>query len=72
MKLTVDRVEGNIVVCENEKREIVEVDIYEFINIPKDGDIVKVNENGMYEILEEETENRKEEIQKRFSSLFKK
>ena len=72
MKLTVDRVEGNIVVCENEKREIVEVDIYEFIDIPKDGDIVKVNEHGMYEILEEETENRKEDIQKRFSSLFKK
>lgn len=72
MKLTVDRIEGNVVVCENEKREILEIDIYEFLDIPKDGDVVCANSNGMYEVLKEETENRKADIEKRFSSLFKK
>lgn len=71
MKLTVDRIEENIVICENEDREIVEIKIDEFINIPKSGDIIKKNSEGIYEILVEETENKKEEIQERFSKLFK-
>lgn len=71
MKLTVDRIEENIVICENEDREIVEIKIDEFINIPKSGDIIKKNSEGIYEILVEETENKKDEIQNRFSKLFK-
>lgn len=71
MKLTVDRIEENIVVCENEEREIIEIKIDEFIEIPKSGDVVKRNSEGRYEILVEETENKKEEIQNRFSKLFK-
>ena len=72
MKLTVDRVEGNIVVCENENREMVEIDVSEFEGLPKSGDIVETNDKGKYEILSEETEIRKENITKRFLNLFKK
>ena len=72
MKLTVDRIEDNIIVCETEEREIIEVDISKFENTPKAGDIVEINETGKYETLEKETEIRTEEIQKRFTSLFKK
>ena len=72
MKLTVDRVEGNIVVCENEEREMVEINVSEFCGSPKSGDIVETNDEGKYEILSEETEIRKENITKRFLNLFKK
>lgn len=71
MKCIVDRIEENIVVCENEDREMFEVDISKFVEIPKAGDIVKENDAGMYEVLKEETEKRKEEIGQLFSSLFK-
>ena len=71
MKLIVDRIEENIVVCETEEREMIEIDVSNFLEIPKDGDIVKLNDDGMYEILKDETEDRKEEIEDLFSSLFK-
>ena len=71
MKLIVDRIEENIVVCENENQEMIEIDVSNFLEIPKDGDIVKLNDDGMYEILKDETEDRKEEIEDLFSSLFK-
>lgn len=72
MKLTVDRLEENIVVCENEKGEMVEIELKKFMFSPKDGDIVFENDEGMYMILEEETKNEREEISKRFMNLFKK
>lgn len=72
MKLTVDRIEENIVVCENEKGEIVEIEIKKFMVSPKDGDIVCENDEGMYMILEEETKKEREEISERFMNLFKK
>ena len=72
MKLIVDRVEGNIVVCENETKEMVEIDVSEFEGLPNSGDIVETNDEGKYEILSEETKIRKENITKRFLNLFKK
>ena len=71
MKLIVDRIEENIVICETEERQMIEIDISSFLEVPKDGDVVKMNYDGMYEILKDETENREKEIQDLFSSLFK-
>lgn len=72
MKLTVDRIEENIIVCETEEKEMIEVEASKFNAIPKAGDIVELNDEGMYETLKEETEVRTEEIRERFTSLFKK
>ena len=72
MKLTVDRIEENIIVCETEEKEMIEVEASKFNSIPKAGDIVELNDEGMYETLKEETEVRTEEIRERFTSLFKK
>lgn len=72
MKLTVDRIEENKVVCENGNGEMVEIELKKFVTMPKDGDIVCENDEGMYIILEEETKKEKEEISERFMNLFKK
>lgn len=71
MKLTVDRIEENVAVCQTEDGEIVEIEITKFIALPKDGDIVCETDEGMYKILEEETKKEKDEISERFLNLFK-
>ena len=72
MKLTVDRVEENIVVCQTQEGEIIDIEITKFITLPKDGDIVEETEEGMYKVLVEETQKEKKEISERFLNLFKK
>lgn len=72
MKLIVDRIEENKVVCENENGGMVEIEFKNFVTMPKDGDMVCENDEGMYIILEEETKKEKEEISERFMNLFKK
>ncbi len=72
MKLIVDRIEENKVVCENENGGMVEIEFKKFVTMPKDGDMVCENDEGMYIILEEETKKEKEEISERFMNLFKK
>ena len=72
MKLTVDRVEENIVVCQTQEGEIIDIEITRFITLPKDGDIVEETEEGLYKVLVEETKKEKEEISERFLNLFKK
>lgn len=72
MKLTVDRIEEFIVICENDNREMLEIRVDQFVKIPKEGDIVYLNDDGKYDVLKEETDKREEEIKKRFSRLFNK
>ncbi len=71
MKFIVDRIEGDIVVCENEIGDMVDVSISEFKEIPVDGDIVFINSSNIYEIDKEETRKKKMGIQERFKKLFK-
>ena len=72
MKLTVDRIAENVVVCQTQDGEIMEIEIAKFITLPKDGDIVEETEDGMYKVLVEETQKEKDEISERFLNLFKK
>ena len=72
MKLTVDRIEENVVVCQTQDGEIMEIEIAKFITLPKDGDSVEETEDGMYKVLVEETQKEKDEISERFLNLFKK
>lgn len=72
MKLTVDRIEENVAVCQTQDGEIMEIEIAKFITLPKDGDIVEETEDGRYKVLAEETQKEKDEISERFLNLFKK
>lgn len=72
MKLTVDRIEENVAVCQTQDGEIMEIEIAKFITLPKDGDVVEETEDGRYKVLAEETQKEKDEISERFLNLFKK
>ena len=62
MKYIIDRIENNIVICENQETKKMEnFDKSMFPEQIKDGDVV-IRENDTFRIDEEETENRKEFI----------
>ena len=69
--MIIDRIEGNIVICEDENRQTVELPLDVFVQPIQDGDIVIKNEEDLYEVDKEETEKRKKNIEKRFNDLFK-
>lgn len=69
--MIIDRIENQIVVCEDENGQTIELPIDIFVKPIQDGDVVIKNQEGLYEINEEETEKRKENIEDRFNSLFK-
>ena len=62
MKYIVDRIEENIVICENqETKKIEEFEKINFSEEIKDGDVV-ILENNKFKIDRKETDKRKEEI----------
>ena len=72
MKLTVDKIENNIVVCEKETREMINLKMSDFNYIPKESDIVFLDSNGKYSFDKTSTEDKKISISERFNKLFKK
>ena len=63
MKYIIDRIENNIVICENQETKKMEnFDKSMFPEQIKDCDVV-IRENDTFRIDEEETENRKEYIE---------
>ena len=60
--MIIDRIEGNIVICEDENRQTVELPLDVFVQPIQDGDIVIKNEEDLYEVDKEETEKRKKNI----------
>ncbi|MCH1983219.1 DUF3006 domain-containing protein [Ruminococcus sp. OA3] len=71
MKLIVDRREKELVICENEKKEMLQIPVSAFSSAPKDGDVV-LYENGFARILAGETHNRKKKADALFERLLKK
>ena len=59
-RLIVDRIEENIIVCENEKGDKVEID-RSVLEKVKDGDCIK-EENGVYTVDKLYTEERRKKI----------
>ncbi len=71
MKYIVDRIEENIVICENqETKKIEEFEKINFSEEIKDGDVV-ILENNKFEIDRKETDKRKEEINDLMKKLMK-
>lgn len=71
MKGIVDRIEGQIVVCEMDDRKMTEIPIDVFEKRPAEGDVISW-EAGKVAVLEEETVCRKEKVQSFFDRLKKK
>lgn len=71
MKGTVDRIEGQIVVCEMEQRRMIEIPLEAFDTRPAEGDVITW-EAGRASVLDEETAVRKEKVQSLFDRLKKK
>ncbi|MCI8545666.1 MAG: DUF3006 domain-containing protein [Clostridia bacterium] len=71
MKYIVDRIEENIVICENqETKKIEEFEKINFSEEIKDGDVV-ILENNKFKIDRKETDKRKEEINDLMKKLMK-
>lgn len=71
MKYIIDRIEKNIVVCENQETKGMEnFKIEQFPNEIKEGDIV-ILENDKFKIDIEETKIKKQEIEELMKKLMK-
>ena len=71
MKYIIDRIENNMVICENQETKKMEnFDKSMFPEQIKYGDVV-IRENDTFRIDEEETENRKEYIENLMKKLMK-
>lgn len=62
MKVIIDRIEGNIAVCEKEDGSFVDIDVKELPADAKQGDVVTI-ENGTSYVDKEETSERKKNIE---------
>lgn len=71
MQGIVDRMEGNLAVCEMDGRKMQNIPLSAFCTPPKTGDVFSY-ENGIATILPSETEKRKETVQSLFERLKKK
>lgn len=65
----VDRIEGNIAVCEGADSKIVEVQINRIVGSVKEGDVLTVN-NDKYIVNTEETEKRKKHIEELMKGMW--
>lgn len=60
--LIIDRFEGNYAVCEDENRQMQNVELSLIEGNPKEGDIIE-NNNGLFKINVEETKKRRKYIE---------
>ncbi len=65
----VDRIEGEIVVCEKEDKSFIDLALDLFPEGVKAGDMV-YQVNGQYVVAEKETKERSEKIRKMMDSLW--
>lgn len=69
MKYTVDRFEGTIAVCEDEHKKMVNIPKYRLPLEIKEGDII-VEVDGMFQIDDEETNERRRKTKQLMDKLF--
>ena len=70
MRYIIDRIEGNIAVCEDENGNFVEIDILSLPSNIKEGDCIKF-ENSKYILDEKYAEERRKNIRKKMNNLWK-
>ena len=69
MKVSIDRFEGEIAVCEQENGEILHIEKSRLPENAKEGDVLDIDDD-MIIIDHDETKQRKEQIKKLVDDLF--
>lgn len=69
MRLIIDRIEGNIAVCENEQKEMINIPLPDLPKNCKEGTIIEGIE-GKFIINAEEQEKRQAMIKEKMDRLF--
>ena len=70
MRYIIDRIEGDIAVCEDEKRNMSEIKLSDLPNGVKEGSVINY-ENGEYTVDKRAESARRERIQNLENELFK-
>lgn len=68
----IDRIEQDIAVCEGPDGQMVPVPLAEFFGPVQEGDLVYIDECGLWRTDEEATNTRRKEAAGRYRALFKK
>ncbi|SHE95488.1 DUF3006 domain-containing protein [Clostridium fallax] len=68
-KFIIDRVEGNIAVCEDNKGNMININIKYIIGKIKEGSVI-IKKNSLYYIDENLTKKRKKEIEELVKGLW--
>jgi len=71
MKLTIDRIEGEVVICENSQKEMLELPLHIFPVGVKEGDVVNYIE-GTIMADHESTSLQKKKMAEKMNRLFHK
>lgn len=70
-ELIIDRYEGKFAVCEDKDLKYYAIELSELPKTAKTGDVLKIDDNGIITIDEEETKARKERIGNKHKRAFK-
>jgi hypothetical protein len=70
MKYSIDRIEGNFAVCEDENGKFTDIEVSTLPEGVGEGDIIAI-ENGEAVFLKEETEERRRKIQQKRREILK-
>jgi hypothetical protein len=69
MKVVIDRFEGNFAVCEKDNGEMISIERDKLPSVAKEGDALVIEQDNIY-IDKDETEKRKNEIEKLMDDLW--
>ncbi|HIZ16933.1 MAG TPA: DUF3006 domain-containing protein [Firmicutes bacterium] len=70
MRYIIDRIEGNIAVCEDEQRNMIDINLSVLPNGVKEGSVINY-ENGKYTADKKSEAERREKIRNLENELFK-
>lgn len=70
MELIIDRIEGDIAVCENIDRTTTNIPLILLPDGVKEGDVILKDENGEYVVDAEKTLERRQRIKKLLNNLW--
>ncbi len=70
MELIIDRIEGDIAVCENIDRTTTNIPLILLPNGVKEGDVILKDENGEYVVDAKKTLERRQRIKKLLNNLW--
>ncbi|HIT89536.1 MAG TPA: DUF3006 domain-containing protein [Candidatus Merdenecus merdavium] len=69
MKLVIDRIEGELAICQQEDRKMMEIPLQDLPFGVKEGDILLYSKDGI-KVLADERKALEEELKKRMDRLF--